>query len=446
MLNTLRCVPDPTNSANGSEFDKEQMSAVATENSPQEFPSYRWVVMGIWLTASVAGFMIMSTIGILLPAISAELGLSPFQQGMLGSSAYWGNLVLAIPIGWWASRFSPRILTSVTLALGTLFLLAQSLSPGFALLLLGRVAFGVSVIARQPARALLTQQWFPPRQVVLVNSISNAMFGLVVGGGIAASPFILVALSDDWRATLLWFVGLFGVLTILWLVFGRERVTAEYRQRLGSQDVNVLKGALRYRDLWIGGLGFVGATMAWSAFLSFYPTLMLDTYQMSLIWSGGILAVGIFMGGVCGLGFGWLVMVSDQGRTILLGTGAVMAVTFAAMALTGSLPVLLALTIVNGIAWGFWPVLYSVPFNLPGIRPREIAVSLAFIQMSSSAGIALGPLVAGIIQELTGNLRLSLIVVSFASLSLCGAGLIMKHGLSNRTAAMPEPAPSATGS
>ena len=421
------------------------MSAAAAENSPQEFPAYRWVVMGIWLTASVAGFMIMSTIGILLPAISAELGLSPFQQGMLGSSAYWGNLVLAIPIGWWASRFSPKILTSVTLALGTLFLLAQSLSPGFVLLLLGRVAFGVSVIARQPARALLTQQWFPQRQVVLVNSISNAMFGLVVGGGVAGAPFILAALSDDWRATLLWFVGLFGALTILWLVFGRERVTAEYRQRLGSQDVNVLKGALRYRDLWIGGLGFVGATMSWSGFLSFYPTLMLDAYQVSLIWSGGILAVGIFVGGVCGLGFGWLVMVSDQGRTVLLGTGAVMAVTFAAMTLTGSLPVLLALTIVNGVAWGFWPVLYSVPFNLPGIRPREIAVSLAFIQMSSSAGIALGPLIAGIIQELTGDLRLSLIVVSFASLSLCGAGLIMKHGLSSRTPAMPEPAPSATG-
>lgn len=409
----------------------------------QASSNYRWVVMGIWLTASVAGFMIMSTIGILLPAISADLRLSPFQQGMLGSSAYWGNLVLAIPIGWWASRFSPRILTSITLALGTLFLLAQSFSPGFAVLLLGRVAFGVSVIARQPARALLTQQWFPPRQVVLVNSISNAMFGLVVGGGIAASPFILIALADDWRATLLWFVGLFGVLTLLWLVFGRERITAEYQQRLGSQDVNVLKGALRYRDLWIGGLGFVGATTAWSGFLSFYPTLMLDAYQMSLIWSGGILAVGIFVGGLCGLGFGWLVMVSDQGRTVLLGTGAVMAVTFVGMTLTGSLPALLALTIVNGIAWGFWPVLYSVPFNLPGIRPREIAVSLAFIQMSSSAGIALGPLVAGIIQELTGDVRLSLIVVSFASLSLCAAGLIMKHGLSSLPA--PAPAPSATG-
>jgi len=414
--------------------DQEQMSTVATEHSPQEFPSYRWVVMGIWLTSSVVGFMIMSTVGILMPAISAELALSPFQQGMLGSAAYWGNLVLAIPLGWWASRFAPKILTTVTMVLGTLFLLSQALAPGFAVLLLGRVAFGVSVVARQPARALLTQQWFPAGQVVLVNSISNAMFGLVVGGGVAASPFILAALGDDWRDTLLWFAALFGGMAFLWIIFGRERVTADYRRRLGSQDVNVLSGALRYRDLWIGGLGFVGATASWSGFLSFYPTLMLDTYQISLIWSGGILALGIFMGGVCGLGFGWLVMVSDQGRVILLSTGVTMAATFAAMTITGNLPALLVLTFVNGIAWGFWPVLYSVPFNLPGIRPREIAVSLAFIQMMSSAGIALGPLATGLLQEFTGDLRIGLMVISFASLSLSAAGLTMRHGLSSRAA------------
>ncbi len=419
------------------------MSTVPAADSAEEVSSYRWVVMGIWLTASVSGFMIMSTIGILLPAISEELHLSPFEQGMLGSAAYWGNFVLAIPMGWWTSRFAPKALTTVTMVLGTVFLLAQAVAPGFVILVLGRMAFGISVIARQPARAFLTQQWFPARQVVLVNSISNAMFGLVVGGGVAASSFILIALRDDWRATLLTFVALFAVMTALWVIFGKERVTTEYRQRLAAQDASVLKGTLRYRDLWIGGLGFVGATASWSGFLSFYPTLMLDSYQMPLIWSGGILALGIFMGGVCGLGFGWVVMVSDQGRTILLTTGAVMAVTFMAMTLTGSLPILLALTFLNGVAWGFWPVLYSVPFHLPSIRPREIAVALAFMQMASSAGITLGPLATGVLQEITGDLRLALAIVSFASLSLCMSGLVMRHGLSAGRA--PEPATSANG-
>lgn len=420
------------------------MAQDSSEDSPEQVVAYRWVVMGIWLTASVSGFMIMSTIGILLPAISAELSLSPFQQGMLGSAAYWGNMALAIPMGWWTSRFAPKILTTVTMILGTLSLVAQAVSPVFAVLILGRVAFGISVVARQPARAFLTQQWFPARQVVLVNSISNAMFGLVVGGGVAASPFILMALGDSWRSTLFTFVGLFAVMTILWMIFGRERVTSEYRQRLASQDASILKGTLRYRDLWIGGLGFVGATTAWSSFLSFYPTLMLETHQMPLFWSGGILALGIFMGGICGLGFGWVVMVSDRGRTILLTTGVTMAATFMAMTLTGSIPILLVLTFVNGIAWGFWPVLYSVPFHLPGIRPREVAVGLAFIQMSSSAGITLGPLATGLLQQATDDLGLSLAIVSFASLTLCMAGLVMKHGLSGRVPS-PEPAALATG-
>lgn len=395
--------------------------------------SYRWVVMGIWVSATVVAFMIISTIGILMPAISDELGLSPFQQGVLGSAAYWGNLTLAIPMGWWASRFAPKILTTVTMLLGTLCLLAQALSPGFALLILGRVAFGITIVARQPARAFLTQQWFPSRQVVLLNSISNAMFGLVVGGGIAASPFIFAALGDNWRTTLLAFVAVFAVMTVAWMIFGRERETTEYRGRMSAQDTNVLKGTLRHRDLWIGGVGFVGATTAMSAFLSFYPTYMLDTHRTPLVWSGAILGLGIFAGGICGLGLGWVSTTYDRGRAILLVNGVIITATFVAMTLTGSMPLLLILTFVNGAAFGFWPVLYSAPFHLPGIRPREIAVALAFVQMSSSGGIALGPLIAGAVQQLTGDLQLALIVASFAGLALSGAGLFMRHGLSSRS-------------
>ena len=282
---------------------------VMTE-TPDQASDYRWVVMGIWLTASVSGFMILSTLGILLPAISEDLELSPTQQGLLGSAAFWGNLALAIPLSLWTSRYSPKILTTVTLLLGTGFLFMQGWAPVFAVLLLGRLAFGITMIARQPARAFLMQQWFPQREVVLVNGIANAMFGLVVGGGLAAAPFILSALGDDWRTTLNLFGGLFAVLTILWVAFGRERVTTDFRRLLASQDTSVLKGTLRHRDLWVGGLGFVGATTAWSAFLSFFPTMMLNDHQVSLRWSGSILALGVFMGGASGLAVSWAVSVT----------------------------------------------------------------------------------------------------------------------------------------
>ena len=65
---------------------------------------HRWLVIGLWLLCSVTGFMVAATIGIMLPAISSDLDLSPGQQGMLGSSAFWGNLALAVPLSWWTSR------------------------------------------------------------------------------------------------------------------------------------------------------------------------------------------------------------------------------------------------------------------------------------------------------------------------------------------------------
>ena len=107
----------------------------------------------------------------------------------MASSAFWGNFALAIPMSWWTSRYGPKTLTTVTLALATGFLFIQAWSFSFLVLLAGRLAFGIVVIAGQPARAILTHQWFRPREIVLVNSISNALFGLVVGRRPGGSAF-----------------------------------------------------------------------------------------------------------------------------------------------------------------------------------------------------------------------------------------------------------------
>ncbi len=392
---------------------------------------YRWVVMGLWMLSGVSGFMVLSTLGILLPAISADLHISPLQQGLLGSSAFWGNIALAIPLSWWTSRYGPKALTSVTLVLGTGALFLQGWAPSFAVLMVGRLAFGITMMARQPARVSLTQLWFAPREIVFVNSVSNLLFGLVVGGGLAASPFILAAFGDDWRATLNVFAGLFVVLSVSWMILGKERRTPEHTRLQNpqeSRETGVVLSALGYRDLWVQGFGFVGATLCWSAFLAFYPTLMLNTYQLSLQWSGAILALGVFVGGAAGLGLGYVVMNKGHGKFILQVLGILMPGTYLGMIMTGSIPILIVLTLLNGVAWGFWPILFTVPFHLPGIRPRQVAVAVAFTTMMSSVGIALGPLTAGLLQEAMGNLQQALSIISLTGLSLTAAGMFLRAG------------------
>ena len=395
-----------------------------------QFSPYRWVVMGIWMVSSVSGFMVVSTFGILLPEITAELGLSPTQQGLLGSAAFWGNLTLAVPLSWLFSRFSPKTLTTVTMVFSTVFILVQASAPLFAVLIFGRLAFGFSVIARQPAQAILMQQWFPPREFVTVNAIGNTMFGLVVGGGVATAPFILSGLGNDWRMTL----GVFGVLlaleTVLWIVLGRENAGAATSRRSEALDIDIIRRAFKYRDLWITGFGFLGATLAFFAFISFFPTMVLENYSIPLRWSGSLLALGIVTGGASGLVVGYVATLTRQDKVLLGVLGALMAYTFAAMPLTGSVPLLLLFNFLNGVAWGFWPILYTVPFHLRGIKPREVAVAVGFIAMMVSLGSTLGPLVTGLLQEHFGDLRLALLCVSVAPMTLTTAGILLKQGSS----------------
>ncbi len=383
---------------------------------------HRWAIMGLWLLSSVAGFMMVISVGLLLPSISADLGLTPTQQGFYGSAAFLGNLFLTLPISWWVSRYRPKILTTITFTLSSALMFVQSWGPNFGILLLGRLGFGISTLAREPARVLLMHRLFTPREFILVSSVYNLLFGLVVGGGLVLTPIILSRVEDDWRSVLLTFAVTLGILAVLWTILGSdggEDSESEQRETEDSDEdgrLGIIKRVLGYKELWIAGAGSMGTTMAWSSFVNFYPTLMLDVYDVSLNWTGLLLAIGIATGGPSGVALSRIVpMVSgNRRRNILQAIGVTMVVTYLAMTLTDSIPLLIVITLVSGVAQGYWPVLNSIPFYLPGIRPRESAVALSFMMTLGTFGVATGPALVGALQDRLGDLRLAMMIISFA--------------------------------
>ena len=399
-----------------------------TSQSALVYSRYRWTVISVWLFSSVSSFMVLNTLGILLPAISADLNLSPSQQGLLGSASHWGNIALAIPLSWATSRLSPKWLTAATLTMATGCLFLQSFAPVFFVLLVGRLLFGITNIAQMPARALLTRQWFPPKEVILVNGLSNVLFGLVVGGGLVAAPVILDLTDGDWRMTLRIFGLYFAGITTLWVILGRERTNEADQNVAVSQGLDVVKRALGHRDLWIGGLGFVGSTLSFGAFLAFYPTLMLEDFEISLRLTGAILALGVVVGGVGGIAIAWAASTSGREGLYLQILGTLMIGTNVGMVLTGSVPALFILSFFNGVAWAFFPILITVPFHLPGIRPRELAVAFTFTMMMTSVGTSMGPLITGFLQEALDDLKMALLLISFASITLVIAGGTLRFG------------------
>ena len=73
-----------------------------------------------------------------------------------------------------------------------------------------------------------------------------------------------------------------------------------------------------------------------------------------------------------------------------------------------------------GVVWVVSPVLEVLPFEFPGIRPREVAVVTSLVKTCSGLGFALGPMVVGLVAQLTGSLQQGLLVLCM----LTGVGVM----------------------
>ena len=162
------------------------------------------------------------------------------------------------------------------------------------------------------------------------------------------------------------------------------------------------------------------------SFNSFLPTLFVDFYDISLSKSGLIIALYILPGGFSGLTFGLLSKSSRSRSGILMISGIIISMSFLSMTLIDSYHLLIGIAIINGIAWGFFPLLFMVPFHIKNIRPREIAVSSATVMTMAAVGSSIGPTLTGFLQESLGSLEISLRFMAFSPLTLFIAGFLLR--------------------
>ena len=66
-----------------------------------------------------------------------------------------------------------------------------------------------------------------------------------------------------------------------------------------------------------------------------------------------------------------------------------------------------------GVVWIVSPTIEVLPFEFPGIRPREVAVIASLVKTLSELGFALGPVITGVVTQYIGSLQTG-------CLTLCG--------------------------
>ena len=110
-----------------------------------------------------------------------------------------------------------------------------------------------------------------------------------------------------------------------------------------------------------------------------------------------------------------------------------MGATYCAMTLTESYPLLFIVAVLNGICWGFFPLLYMVPFHLKGVQPREIAIAVAVVMSLAHIGSVFGPALTGYMQESLGSLQLSMRIVSLSPITLVITAFLLGQRSGNRS-------------
>jgi MFS family permease len=410
------------------------MSRFVTESErPRSAPSwlpplpvhYGWVVVIVGVLVTLSGLGIARfAFGMILPSMGAGLGLSYGQMGVIGTGNFITYLIGALASGILTRRFGARATIVASHAVIALSLGTVALSSGFWVAALAFSAAGLGSGASNVAMVGLVSHWF-------LRSVRGRAAGLVVTGSgyaIMVSGLLIPPVnerfgSEGWRvswALLAALVAAIGLLAMLLLRNHPEDVGAApvghaVRDAVVQTPVPV---AEQRRTTLRLGLLYALFGFSYVIYVTFIVTTLVDDRGFVEEAAGWFwFAVGflsIFSGPLFGA-------VSDHaGRKVgLAAVFAMHAVSFSLVGLDLSRPSLYLSVVFFGLA----------AWSIPGIMgatvgdympPHQAVRSLGVLTVFFGAGQALGPVVAGVLADRSGNFDSSYLLAA----ALAAAGIV----------------------
>jgi len=409
---------------------EQPTSPTGTADTGDPIRSYRWVMVFGMVLNSWAMTLPALSFGLLLPEIREEFSLNLSQGGWLGSSVRVGNLLVTLPAAFVLSQFRPVKVVIASLVVGSILTLLHGFASGFLFFLMARIAFGISFSVRAPSRAMIIQQWVPLREVALVQGIIIGLIGVAEFAALYGTPLILEA-TGNWRTAYYIFAAYAAFVALYWIILGRERKPTTGVKHAGMAPFSTV---LRYPVLWVAGLGAFCATFNWLGFATFWPTFMLEENHTSLKTSGLLFGIISLATIPAAIGVGWVGSRIRNRRALVSACGLVMLGGSVGLLYTTQIWALVFLVIGIGLAWGYVPLVLSLPFELPRISQSELAVATSIPTLFFLAGGVVGPIIVGAISDLADSTRGALMVAALAPAGIALTGLFIpeaKHGSSS---------------
>jgi sugar phosphate permease len=146
-----------------------------------------------------------------LPAMSHSLHMDSFQAGAISGIFFWGYLLLQIPGGYLASRWSTKYFVAISLVVWGLCSIGCGLVHTWHQLWVMRLLLGVAEGGMYPATLILLSHWFPIKE----RARASAWFSIALPISLVVQSPLAGWILDRWN----WRVMLIseGVLPLIWL-------------------------------------------------------------------------------------------------------------------------------------------------------------------------------------------------------------------------------------
>lgn len=404
-------------------------------------PNYKWWVVAMLWLISFFNYADRQAVFSVFPLLEREMGLTPVQLGLLGSSFAWVYGLSAPFAGMIVDRVRRTTAILGGLQAWSIICVATVMSSNFRHLLFWRAAEGLGETFYYPASmSLLSDYHGRDTRSRAMGLHQTSVYVGTIGGGFFAG---LIGQYYGWRLSFVVFGGL-GIL--LGLVLRRYLVepvrgAADVIEATGAHAPVPKSGGLSLREFFrlVGRtptlLCLMGAFMCANfvavVLLSWMPKFLYDKFHMGLAMAGLTATIFVQLASMAGAPIGgWLAdrwrRRTPRGRMAVQMIGVLGGAPFVALCgLTPSVGTLvLALTV-----WGFFKGLYDANifasvFDV--VRPEARGTAAGFMNaVGWLAGGGSAPLAIGIIAQ-----RESLgLAIALASTVYVAAGLLLLTGL-----------------
>lgn len=363
------------------------------------------------LLAYVFNFVDRQIVGILAPAIKADLALTDTQLGLLGGLAFaLLYTTLGIPVARLADRASRVWIITASLAVWSAFTAACGLATGFPQLFLARLGVGVGEAGGTAPAYSLIADYYPRAQ--RARALAVYSLGIPIGGACGILFGGLAASAVDWRFAF-FAVGGAGLLVAPLL---RLTVADPPRGRFDPPATSAAPGlgavlAMLARKPSFWGLSLGAASAATLSYgLNFWlPSFFIRSFGLSLTQTAWPFAGQLLLGGCTGIWFGgWIVdrlaATRPAAYAVVPAICLLVAIPFyAAAVLAPDIVVAGVLALVPqalGVVW-LGPIIAAVQQLVPAAA-RSTA-SAAFLFVNNLIGLGCGTFVFGALSDALGT-------------------------------------------